>query len=173
MSRIGRPRVAEEDKCKPNDILECPLCKETFMRANQTRHRKSKFHQLAEQLTSKQKRHGGFDEIKEYKPKKISSKELKKRLSRLDSESESESESEEEYPKKSHNNLLKKRSRQDIYASKSKTMDIPEEFHNYITQNYGVLYFKPEAEPYFNNPNISNEEKIQAIDEVAKMQGKY
>lgn len=70
MSKNGRPRIAEENKCKPNDILECPLCKETFMRSNQTRHRKSKIHQLAEQLTSK----GGYNRTNEYKPQKLTNK---------------------------------------------------------------------------------------------------
>jgi phosphorylcholine metabolism protein LicD len=176
MSKVGRPRVAEEDKARPNDILECPLCKETFMRANQTRHRKSKLHKLAEKLTSgKQK--GGYNRTNEYKPQKLTNKELRKRLGKNDSDSESdsntESESEDEYPRKPLNNLLKKRSVQEVYKPKSKTMDIPQKFHNYITENYGTLMFKPEAEDYFNDPNISDEEKVQTIDQVANMQGKY
>jgi phosphorylcholine metabolism protein LicD len=176
MSKIGRPKIAEENKCKPNDILECPLCKEIFMRSNQTRHRKSKIHQLAEQLTlGKQK--GGYNRTNEYKPQKLTNREIRKRLSKNESDSESdseiESESEDEYQRKPQNNLLKKRSVQTIYKPKKQTMGIPHKFHDYITQNYGTLMFKPEAEDYFNNPNISDEEKVQTIDQVANMQGKY
>lgn len=51
MSKMGRPRMNENEKAKWDDQLTCPLCKGTYLRANQTRHKKTKIHQLAEQLT--------------------------------------------------------------------------------------------------------------------------
>src|SRR5687768_2322565 len=138
MSKSGRPRKAVEEKAKWDDKLKCPLCGETFMRANQTRHRKSKYHQLAEQLISSKKQSGG-DKIKEYTPKKLTNKEIRKRLSKIDLESDSDSNDETndelnyEYPKQ-NKNLLKKRSVQKIHETKSKTLDIPIEFHDYISQ---------------------------------------
>lgn len=52
MSKIGRPRKTIEEKAKWDDKLECQLCGERFIRANQSRHRKSKYHQLAEKIIS-------------------------------------------------------------------------------------------------------------------------
>lgn len=43
--KVGRPRVAEEDKCKPNDRLVCPICNEVYIRACKSRHNKTKVHQ--------------------------------------------------------------------------------------------------------------------------------
>ena len=170
MSRLGRPRKSDEDKANPYDKLECPLCGETFLRSNQTRHRKSKLHKLAEQLTSSQKKHGGFNDTNEYKPKKLSNKEIKKRLKNLDSDNESESDnSDEEIQIKKP--IYKKR-----LVSQRKMINIPQELHDYVLENYGTIRLNPdkliEAEEYFNNPYISFHEKTQTLDDIARMQRK-
>jgi hypothetical protein len=50
-SQRGRPRKLEEEKTKWNDTLICTICESTFIRANQTRHKNSKIHKMAEKLT--------------------------------------------------------------------------------------------------------------------------
>ena len=53
MAGRGRPIKKEEEKAKPNDKINCNICGKIYTRANQTRHKKSKYHTLAERLTQK------------------------------------------------------------------------------------------------------------------------
>jgi hypothetical protein len=167
---MGRPTVPEEDKAKPNDRLNCEVCGMDYSRSNKSKHIVSKLHKMAERLTAGEKQHGGFNGIKEYKHKKLSNKEVKKRLKNLDSESESEEESsEEETPRKKSTHQYKKRLIGDNNIIDSVFADIPEEYHDYIKQNHGKIYLKPDGIEYFNNPNYSYEQKIAMIDEISKL----
>jgi hypothetical protein len=88
----------------------------------------------------------------------------------LDSESESEEESsEEETPRKKSTHQYKKRLIGDNNIIDSIFADIPEEYHDYIKQNHGKIYLKPDGIEYFNNPNYSYEQKIAMIDEISKL----
>lgn len=40
----GRPKIAEEDKAKPDDKLICETCKGTFTRRHRKRHNSSRIH---------------------------------------------------------------------------------------------------------------------------------
>lgn len=41
---MGRPRVADEDKVKPNDRLKCEICGGTYTRAHKNEHIRTKIH---------------------------------------------------------------------------------------------------------------------------------
>ena len=73
----GRPKVAEEDKCKPNDRLTCDICHGTYIRACRSRHNKTKVHQAYENINNKLQE-AIREEMKPYLVKKISKKMLDK-----------------------------------------------------------------------------------------------
>lgn len=63
MSKKGRPKKPIDEKKNWKDKLECPLCGVSYIRANQTRHKKSKMHRLIEKYKNEQ--YGGeSNEIK-------------------------------------------------------------------------------------------------------------
>lgn len=169
-NKRGRPVVAEEDKAKPNDRLECKVCGGSYTRAHKSSHEKTKQHQIYAKLDDdirkvvlnkpKQLRgtvtakeidyHGAYERVRE----KINGEKMKRRLGQMRFHREDNSSSKNEN------------------KTKNKILDMPKKFHDYIIQHYGTIFFKPEDEKYFNNPTIRDEEKIQTINEIAEMQGK-
>ena len=154
---MGRPKTREEDKCKPNDKLNCEICGMDYSRSNKSKHIQSKFHKLAEKITTLNIQQGGNQ--KKHKHRKLSNR--KRRLKKSDTDSENSTSEHRE------RRTLRDRCEQEI-----PTLNMPNIFHDYIHQKYGELFFKREAENYFNDPNISYEEKIRTIDEIAEEQGK-
>jgi len=50
---LGRPRKEEHDKAKPNDRLICNVCGMKFIRSARSGHKKTKVHQIYENMSRK------------------------------------------------------------------------------------------------------------------------
>jgi hypothetical protein len=147
MSKIGRPRKSEEEKAKWDDQLECAACGGTYLRANQTRHKKTKIHQLAERLINDKRVHNS----KKVTQKKTTNKDT-----------------EDDYSTKISKKELKKRLIDDTYVPPKRELSIPQEYHDYVNKRYGrQIRFKEEAIEYFNDPRITPKEKYETIDYIA------
>lgn len=49
---MGRPKKDERDKADPNERLVCKICSLEYTRSNKSKHLKSKYHMIVENLTT-------------------------------------------------------------------------------------------------------------------------
>lgn len=53
LQKRGRPRINKNDKCKPNDKVQCKICNKIYTRSGSTKHKKTQYHQLHEKMNIK------------------------------------------------------------------------------------------------------------------------
>lgn len=53
---MGRPKKAENEKAKPNDLVRCDICHGFFTRGNRGHHEKTKIHQVYEKMNDNVRR---------------------------------------------------------------------------------------------------------------------
>lgn len=181
---LGRPKLADEDKAKPNDRLKCDVCGGTFLRNSRTRHNRTKVHKIYENMNNtmrdmllqdsknKGKKKLTLNEYIESSKNKENIKKIlqpvpKKKIKNLDSDDE-ESENADMvggYDNSSDENPIHRAIRL------NNEQKIPYKYNNYIAEHFGTILLYP-ADVKFLNSNVSHNEKIHLINELAQKQGK-
>ena len=167
---MGRPRKDENDKADPNQRLVCEICSLEYTRSNKSKHLKSKYHMMVENLTTakenkrknirnmlKDKQNGGRQYLKE--------KRSRERI--IDSGDSSESDTESESSDENINEVKNNKP-----VTNFLKLNIPDEYFDYIKENNFTVHIFDDkidqVEQLFNDPNVNYDEKIKLIDSIAK-----
>lgn len=159
---MGRSKIDEKDKAKPNDRIVCEICSLEYTRSNKSKHLKSKFHMMTEKLvTATERKEHSVGNILKHRQKGGSRFSKEKRSRKIISDESSDSESGSESRK------------YDGHENSSFASKISDELNDYITENYGQIFVKNEYKSFLLDPNLSFDKKTDLVDRIANSQNKF